>query len=261
MVMLYDCTLFMLEGEAPAEVQELYDLLCRLPVIVEYPQEWQARFIFKRPNSRGVAALPAQSVALLPDFSRGFQPDKEIAFPSDAYGLAAAIAYETLAAGVAARCAFAGSGNTAATEEVLLALYLTAASPPEWELALLPELAEVWSRVMRTVVPPHKPIIGQAIFAVESGIHVDGITKNPMLYEPFAPEVVGLPRKIIIGSHSGRASLQAKLEQLGLTFDEQVAAYLLAEIKQVSSRRKKPVSDEELLVMWGEYHAQKHPDS
>lgn len=44
------------------------------------------------------------------------------------------------------------------------------------------------------ITQPHKAIVGSNAFAHESGIHQDGMLKNPETYEIIRPETIGLPR-------------------------------------------------------------------
>jgi isopropylmalate/homocitrate/citramalate synthase len=44
------------------------------------------------------------------------------------------------------------------------------------------------------IVQPHKAVVGSNAFAHESGIHQDGMLKNPETYEIIRPEAIGLPR-------------------------------------------------------------------
>jgi 2-isopropylmalate synthase len=44
------------------------------------------------------------------------------------------------------------------------------------------------------IVQPHKAVVGSNAFAHESGIHQDGMLKNPETYEIIRPESIGLPR-------------------------------------------------------------------
>lgn len=53
------------------------------------------------------------------------------------------------------------------------------------------------------LIPVQKPIVGGKIFAHESGIHVDGILKEPSTYELLPPELLGGHREFILGKHSG----------------------------------------------------------
>ncbi len=54
----------------------------------------------------------------------------------------------------------------------------------------------------------HKPIVGENAFAHESGIHVDGVLKNPRTYEYFDPEAIGHSRSLVLGKHSGRKGVE-----------------------------------------------------
>ena len=104
------------------------------------------------------------------------------------------------------------------------------------------------SRLLSTItgvtVPPNKAVVGANAFAHEAGIHQDGILKNPLTYEILPPEAVGVPaRSLVLGKHSGRNALRARLEELGYTTtaEELDLCYRAAmvradEVKQVSDR-------------------------
>ena len=65
-------------------------------------------------------------------------------------------------------------------------------------------------------VQPNKAIVGGNAFAHESGIHQDGVIKNPLTYEIMTPQSVGLSgSQLTIGKLSGRRGLQGKLKELG----------------------------------------------
>src|SRR6202142_1644945 len=65
-------------------------------------------------------------------------------------------------------------------------------------------------------VQPNKAIVGGNAFAHESGIHQDGVIKNPLTYEIMTPQSVGLSgNQLTIGKLSGRRGLQGKLRELG----------------------------------------------
>ncbi|BBB89809.1 2-isopropylmalate synthase [Methylomusa anaerophila] len=94
-----------------------------------------------------------------------------------------------------------------------------------------------------------KPVIGSQIFAHESGIHVDGVTKNSRLYEPFSPEMVGLSRNIVIGRHSGLASIRYKLNQLNISLRPEDARHVLTKVQKLSVKQKAPVSDAQFRLL------------
>jgi 2-isopropylmalate synthase len=92
-------------------------------------------------------------------------------------------------------------------------------------------------------------VVGANAFAHEAGIHQDGILKNPLTYEIILPEKVGVPsRRLVLGKHSGRNALRARLEELGYRTTEAE----LAECYRMAIARAdaaKQVSDRDLLAI------------
>src|SRR5918912_695865 len=57
-------------------------------------------------------------------------------------------------------------------------------------------------------------------FAHASGIHQDGVLKDPRTYEIMTPQSVGWDdRRIVVGKLSGRRGLAARLAALGVPLD------------------------------------------
>jgi 2-isopropylmalate synthase len=93
---------------------------------------------------------------------------------------------------------------------------------------------------------PNKAIVGRNAFAHEAGIHQDGYLKERTTYEIMDPKSVGVPEsKLVLGKHSGRHALKARLEVLGfiLTKDELDTVY--TEITALADN-KKGLMDEEI---------------
>ncbi len=80
---------------------------------------------------------------------------------------------------------------------------------------LLPELSRVVASASGMPVAWQAPIVGRNAFRHESGIHVDGVLKDPTSYEAYPPEWVGRGRSLVLGRHSGRAHLRALLAEMG----------------------------------------------
>lgn len=79
------------------------------------------------------------------------------------------------------------------------------------------------SRLVSTItgfpVQPNKAIVGINAFAHESGIHQDGVLKNPETYEIMRAEDVGwAANRMVLGKHSGRNAFRTRLKELGITF-------------------------------------------
>jgi len=138
------------------------------------------------------------------------------------------------------------AGN-AALEEVVAGLERLSQSKSSVDLLHLPRLAEIVSAASRRPIPAGKAIVGAAAFTHESGIHVDGLLKDPSTYEALSPQAFGLRRQIVLGKHSGAASVARALQSLGLTADKGRTQRLLAKVHERSSQAKRNVSSEELL--------------
>ena len=104
------------------------------------------------------------------------------------------------------------SGN-AETEKIIMNCYMHY-DIKKWNLKPLRELAVYVASSLGYHLPVNKAIVGDAAFAHESGIHLHGISKLPLTYELFPPELVGQKRSIVIGRRSGRHGIKLKLEEL-----------------------------------------------
>lgn len=94
-------------------------------------------------------------------------------------------------------------------------------------------------------IPLNYPVVGGNMFTHKSGIHVDGILKNPQLYEAFDPAMLGVSRRIALGKHSGKASIKYKLEQLGLTASPDMVEPLRREVSRFGEEVKRDLTDAE----------------
>lgn len=104
--------------------------------------------------------------------------------------------------------------------------------------------------VMGLTLPSRKALIGSDVFAHESGIHVDGIIKNPLLYEFIKPEDVGLTRKLVIGKHSGTTSLKIKFLQRNIIISQEAADFLLPRVRGLAQMQKSQLSDKQLYDLY-----------
>jgi 2-isopropylmalate synthase len=102
------------------------------------------------------------------------------------------------------------------------------------------------------IVQPNKAIVGGNAFAHESGIHQDGMLKNRNTYEIMTPDEVGVPKtKIVLGRHSGRHGLKARLTELGYTVSQDDLIKLYELFTELADR-KKEVYDDDLRVLMGD---------
>jgi len=98
-------------------------------------------------------------------------------------------------------------------------------------------------------VQPNKAIVGENAFAHEAGIHQDGVLKEKLTYEIMRPEDIGRPsNKLVLGKHSGRHALAARLKDLGLDLAGPDLDRAFKAFKDLADR-KKEVYDEDLMAI------------
>ena len=111
------------------------------------------------------------------------------------------------------------------------------------------ELSQLVASASNCTLPPWKAVVGENTFAHESGIHAAGVLKNPVTYEPFAPEEVGCERRLVVGKHSGRHLLSNLLQQYGVTLEQDETQSVLEAVRNLSVQVKRSLTVEELLSL------------
>jgi len=105
------------------------------------------------------------------------------------------------------------------------------------------------SHITGVHVQPNKAIVGENAFAHEAGIHQDGVLKEKLTYEIMKPEDIGRSsNKLVLGKHSGRAALSARLKELGFDLAGGDLDRAFKAFKDLADR-KKEVYDEDLVAL------------
>ncbi len=144
------------------------------------------------------------------------------------------------------------AGN-ASLEEVVMALRTRPTQFPELGAGVATEHITAASRLVSYLtgfaVQPNKAIVGGNAFAHESGIHQDGVIKNPLTYEIMTPQSVGLTgSQLTIGKLSGRRGLQGKLRELGHDLEGEALDAIYRQAIELADA-KKEVTDADLLAL------------
>jgi len=92
---------------------------------------------------------------------------------------------------------------------------------------------------------PWKPLTGETLFRRESGA-VASQFHDPPSIEPYSSELVGAERAIVLGKKSGLDSIRIKVEELGLEVPEGQWPDLLKRVKELGTRKRGLVTDDEL---------------
>lgn len=244
-----------IEFSAEDATRSDWDYLCRIfeaainsgattinvPDTVGYtsPQEYEALFLYLRNHVKGI-----EDVVL----SAHCHNDLGMATANTLAAIkAGARQVEVTINGLGER-----AGNTA-MEEVVMALrtrpdyfgnVTTRIDTQEFLAA-----SHLVSKLTGIPVQPNKAIVGENAFAHEAEMYQDAMLKNPLTYEIMTPQSVGWSNtKLIMGKHTGRHGLDARLRQLGYKLD-------VGQLKVAYSRflalaeEKKYITDEDLLYI------------
>jgi 2-isopropylmalate synthase len=141
------------------------------------------------------------------------------------------------------------AGNVA-TEEVAMALQMLMGIDAGINLSHIMNVSKIVEHLSRMPVARNKPIVGDGLFEVESGIVVgliEGLKKTPLggeVFFPFKPAIVGRgPHVVIPGRGVGGRSIRLFLEQRGIEADDATVRRLVDRIKEAALIFKDAVPD------------------
>jgi 2-isopropylmalate synthase len=143
------------------------------------------------------------------------------------------------------------AGNTA-MEEVVMAIR-TRRDQFQVDTGIVSEEIYATSRLVSQItglaVQVNKAVVGENAFAHEAGIHQDGVLKYRQNYEIMTPESIGLAsNRLVLGKHSGRHAIVARIRELGLETGEVDMNRLFERFKALADT-KKAVYDEDLIAL------------
>jgi 2-isopropylmalate synthase len=143
------------------------------------------------------------------------------------------------------------AGNTS-LEEVVMALrtrHPVYGLETGIDTTQLSRVSKLVSNYTGISVQPNKAIVGANAFAHEAGIHQDGMLKNNQTYEIMRPEDVGVSQtNLVLGKHSGRHALRARLADMGHALDDTELDQAFARFKELADR-KKVITDADLEAL------------
>ncbi|MFL6018624.1 MAG: homoaconitate hydratase [Gaiellaceae bacterium] len=135
------------------------------------------------------------------------------------------------------------AGN-ASLPEVALALGALYGAGTNLKLELAREVSQRVRDLSGYSVEPWKPLVGETLFRRESGA-VASQFHDPPSIEPYAADLVGADRTLVLGKKSGLDSIRIKAAELGLDVAEERRADLLARVKQLGAEKGGLVTDDE----------------
>ncbi|MGV6811168.1 MAG: 2-isopropylmalate synthase [Brevirhabdus sp.] len=231
-----------------------FDYLCR---VIEIAIKAGATTI-NIPDTVGYTA-PRESADLIARLIETVPGADEVRFATHCHndlGMATANALAAVEAGARQiECTINGLGERAgntALEEVVMALKVRNDIMPfhtEIDTTKIMNISRRVATVSGFAVQYNKAIVGKNAFAHESGIHQDGMLKNSETFEIMRPSDVGLSEtNLVMGKHSGRAALRAKLADLGYELADNQLKDVFVRFKELADR-KKEVYDDDLIAL------------
>ncbi|WP_313514461.1 homocitrate synthase [Pseudomonas sp.] len=140
------------------------------------------------------------------------------------------------------------AGN-AALEEVAVGLMTLYGIDCGLDLTAFPALSQQVALAAGRPVGWQKSLVGEGVFTHEAGIHVDGLLKDPLIYQGLDPALLGREHRLVLGKHSGSRAVQASFARLGIELSLADAGLLLPAIRALAVRCKRAPRDEELLAL------------
>jgi isopropylmalate/homocitrate/citramalate synthase len=135
----------------------------------------------------------------------------------------------------------AGNANLGEVALTLQALYGVESN---LKLERAREVSERVRALSGYALEPWKPLTGETLFRRESGA-VASQFHDPPSIEPYSSELVAAQRGIVLGKKSGLDSIRIKAEELGLDLPEERHADVLARVKELGTRKRGLVTDDE----------------
>ena len=192
------------------------------------------------------AMVAAECRRLLPEIKLEFQGNSS-------YQMGTAAALGTIRAGVSTLiCSVGGAFDAIAWEEVWLALSTFGTHQFKPIDRLVGRCRKILT-VAGFAPLLHKPLLGDNVFAHESGIHVHGVLRQPEIYEAYPPEKIGQTRFLSIGGSSGRMAVETAAALLGYECPAETVSLVNAQIKQISAAQGHGLTKRQLHSLFFNY--------
>ncbi|WP_114964804.1 LeuA family protein [Alkalilacustris brevis] len=163
-------------------------------------------------------------------------------------GVATELAAVTAGAEVVHSCANGLGERTgnAAMEELMLALNLLYGYENDYRFDKLTDVGARISEIANIPIARNKPVLGSGNFIRESGIGIQYVTNDPLVMFGTHPALTGRKGEVVLGKKSGKASIEYKLKELGLSeFPDDDLVAMLAQVKQAGIRKRDILNDDE----------------
>nr|VFJ66755.1 MAG: homocitrate synthase NifV [Candidatus Kentron sp. FW] len=137
------------------------------------------------------------------------------------------------------------AGN-APLEEVVMCLRRFHNQGNQIDMTHFGAVSDLVERASGRTVAWQKSLVGNGVFTHESGIHVDGLLKDPRNYQGVNPAELGRDHRFVLGKHSGRQAIIQAYERIGIQVTRAEARSLLPLVRRHATWNKRPPAEREL---------------
>jgi homocitrate synthase NifV len=118
-----------------------------------------------------------------------------------------------------------------------------------FDVQQLRHLAQYVASLTSTPIEKNRPLLGDCIFTCETGLHLQGLQKNPNTYEPYDPTAVGAERKLLFGAKTGRNALAHHMSSLGQDISEADLSLHVIAVREAAHALERPLTSTELRTI------------
>lgn len=141
------------------------------------------------------------------------------------------------------------AGNTA-LEEVTVVLRMKHIAQSGIRLEQVQEVSARVAEASGIAVQPNRAVVGANAFTHSSGIHQDGILKQPGNYEFVPPQLVGVPgHRFVLTARSGRSAVAEVVRRAGVCLTPQEMDSVYRTFLQEADRARGAVADEVVVAL------------
>ena len=105
--------------------------------------------------------------------------------------------------------------------------------PIQGDLGLLTSISHHIAEIVNISLDPHSPYVGASAFTHKAGLHTSALARRSDAYEHESPDVVGNRTRMVMSELGGKASVVAKVEEMGLEVDAAAAQTVVDRVKEL----------------------------
>jgi 2-isopropylmalate synthase len=107
---------------------------------------------------------------------------------------------------------------------------------PKERLTRLTTISHLIADLVNITLDAHHPYVGTSAFAHKAGLHTSAIARRSDAYEHINPAEVGNTARMVVSEMAGRSTVLGKARAQGLDVDDETAARILTEVKELEAR-------------------------